>query len=558
MVSSTGVSRPARDVTGRAAHPLYWAGVTSDRSAAAGLREAWQRGHAGWVALLAIVVFAPALGAGYTLDDHQAVLGHPVVTGDAPLWEAFVRDFWGRPLADVTGSSSYRPLVTLSLALEHRVTTAPWLHHAVNVALFAGLGAQICVLARRWLAPRAALVAALLFVALPVHVENVASIVGRADVLAAIAGLAAIDLAVPASGTPASVRRGALAALAYLAALLCKEGAALLPLLVAWLALLGALRGERAWMRRSIAPVLVATAGAAYLAWRMVAIDIALRPDFVAADNLLLLRSGVERVWGNLAVLGHYTEVVAFPMRLCADRTYAELFPPHGPFERDAAWAWIGVVVLAALVVDGVRALRGRTPGLGFATLLAYLLVGQWLLDLSVIAADRLALWPSVWAVLAVVAATAPSIAKSGRAPVLVGLVLALFGARSVIRTLDWYDDVSLQRSSLDACPRAVHSRFILANALRERGVADESVWHYAVAAAGRSAFPERFDSPMLDAEIELPLAQRLPRIPELAGAPDPLAYWAAFHAYLVQQGATAEADLVRDLAMRASASEGR
>ena len=532
--------------------------MTSDPSVAARLRDAWQRGHAGWAALVAVVVFAPALGAGYTLDDHQAVLGHPVVTGDAPLLEAFVRDFWGRPLGTVAGSSSYRPLVTLSLALEHRITTAPWLHHAVNVALFAVLGAQLGVFARRWLAPRAALVAALLFVTLPVHVENVASIVGRADVLAAIASVAAIALAVPASGRPASFRSGALAALAYLAALLCKEGAALVPALVGWLALLAALRGERAWVRRAIGPALVAVAGVAYLAWRLVAIDIALRPDFIAADNLLLLRSGAERVWGNLAVLGHYTEIVAFPMRLCADRTYAELFPPHGPFERDAVWAWIGVVVLAVLVVDGVRALRGRTPGLGFATLLAYLLVGQWLLDLSVIAADRLALWPSVWAVLAVVAATAPAIARSGRAPVLVALVLGLFATRSVLRTLDWYDDVALQRSSIEACPRAVHSRFILANALRERGVVDESVWHYAVAAAGRSAFPERFDSPLLDAEIELPLAQRLPRIPELSGAPDPLAYWAAFHAYLVQQGAVAEAELVRDLAMRAGASGAR
>lgn len=541
-------------MTGRASHPLYWASVTSDRSAAAGLREAWQRGHAGWAALVAVIVFGAALGAGYTLDDHQAVLGHPVVTGDAPLHEAFVRDFWGRPLGTMEGSSSYRPLVTLTLALEHRVTAAPWLHHAVNVALFAGLGAQLCAFARRWLSPRAALVAALLFVVLPVHVENVASIVGRADILAAIASLGAIGLAVPASGTPASVRQALLGALAYLAALLCKEGAALLPLLVGWLALLAALRGERAWVRRAIAPVLVGSAGLAYIAWRLIAIDVALRPDFVAADNLLLLRSGIERVWGNFAVLGHYTEIVAFPMRLCADRTYAELFPPHGPFERDAAWAWLGVVVLGVLALDGWRALRGRSAGLGFATLLAYLLVGQWLLDLSVIAADRLALWPSVWAVLAVVVALAPSIGRSDRAPVLVGAVLALFAARSVMRTLDWYDDVALQRSSIEACPRAVHSRFILANALRERGVVDESVWHYAVAAAGRSAFPERFDSPMLEAELELPLAQRLPRIPELSGAPDPLAYWAAFHAYLVQQGALAEADLVRDLAMRAGA----
>jgi hypothetical protein len=117
-------------------------------------------------------------------------------------------------------------------------------------------------------------------------------------------------------------------------------------------------------------------------------------------------------------------------------------------------------------------------------------------------------------------------------------------------RTLDWRDTLALQQSSLAMCPRAVHSRFILANALRERGEVDASIWHYAVAAAGRSAFPGPFELPLLEAEDTLPLAQRLPRIPALVGAPDPTAYWGAFHAYLVREGATAEAARVRELAL--------
>jgi hypothetical protein len=150
--------------------------------------------------------------------------------------------------------------------------------------------------------------------------------------------------------------------------------------------------------------------------------------------------------------------------------------------------------------------------------------------------------------VLAVAHAAAPALTLP-RARALVFVVVALMGLRFVQRTLDWHDGVTLQRSSLAVCPRAVHSRFILANALRERGEVDEAIWHYAVAAAGRNAFPEPFDSPLLDAEQELPLSERLPRLPALVGAADPLAYWGSFHAYLSREGANAEAARVVELA---------
>lgn len=508
------------------------------------------------VALGAACISLPGLFGEHTLDDVQAVLGHPAVAGAAPWWEVFSREFWGHPLGSGTWSSSYRPLTSLGFALEHRITAAPWLHHAVGIACYALLCARLTAFARRWLAPRAALVAGAVFAVLPVHVENVASIVGRADVLAAIFAIAAIERAVPRDDTPARARDGLLAAAWYLAALLCKESIALLPLLPAWLAFLaarrrGALGDRHAVLRHALAPALVAGVGLGYIVARQQVLAVDLPTEFVAADNLLVLRDGAMRAWGNFAVMGHYVELLLAPLRLCADHTYADIVPPRTLVELESLWALAGLLLTLVLVRDGVLAWRGRSPGLGFAALLALLLVGQWVIDLSVIVAERLALWPSVFLVLALVHAAAPSLAERplAHARVLVGIVLALMSVRYVQRTLDWHDDVSLQRSSLAACPRAVHSRFILANALRRRGEVDESIWHYAVAGAGRTAFPERFESPLLDAELDQPLSQRLPQIPTLAGAADPFAYWAALHAYLVREGALAEAARVRELA---------
>jgi protein O-mannosyl-transferase len=507
------------------------------------------------VALFSFSLYLPSLWGGYTLDDHQAILGHPAVTGDVPLVEVFVREFWGRPLHE-GWSSSYRPLASLTFAIEHRITPAPWLHHLVNVAAYACLCALTVVLARRWCPPGIAVVCALAFAALPIHVENVASIVGRADVLAAIASLLALMLAMPVKGRPPDLWAAPAAGALYLAALLFKESAALLPGLVAWLVLLevrthGAQRGRP----RAFLPVgALAVVGVSYLLVRRQLLPIGLPEDFVAADNLLITRQGLERIWGNLAIIGHYAELVFVPRRLCADHTYADLVPPTRALEIDAIWAWMGAAITLVVFRDAYRALLRRGPGLVVATALAYLLVGQWVIDLSVILAERLALWPTLWLLIAMGAAARAPLERMAadrrwRVLCLASLLVGLACVRAVDRTLDWRDSVTLQRASVTSCPRAVHSRFILANALRDRGESKEAVWHYAIAGAGRSAFPGPFDVPALDAEQTLPLADRLVQLPTLVQAEDPVRYWAALFSYLAEQGAFAEAEVVRRLA---------
>jgi protein O-mannosyl-transferase len=510
------------------------------------------------VASFAATLFAATLGHGYAFDDHRALLAHPAVTGEAPVWEVFLREFWGRRL-DEGWSSSYRPLTTLTFALEHRIWAAPTMHHAGSVGLYAGLCAMVTHGARRWCRAGTAVVVGLLFAALPIHVENVASIVGRADVLAAMAGLGAVLIGVPTRPDAAVVApwRAVVAAALYGVGLLCKETIALLPVLAAWLAWV-TVRPHTALRWRALHPVVaMALVGLAYLWVRNRILPVGLPSEFVAADNLLVQRAGLARLWGNFAVLGHYAELTVIPRRLCADHTYADVIPPTHAFEAEAIWAWVGIAVAAWAAWSLRRALRGDDPGLGVAAVLAYVLVGQWVVDLSVIVAERLALWPTLWLMLALGAATDRSSlrrtpARSNRLLALVAALGLLASLRTVDRSLDWRDSVTLHRSSLRSCPAAVHSRLILAHALRERGEAAEAVWHYALAGAGRAAFPGPVDLPAFAAEDALGLDERLRRLPELVDAPDASGYWIALHRFLSAQGAGAEAEIVRDLALAA------
>lgn len=502
-----------------------------------------------FVLAFALLLHAWGLGGEYVLDDTRAILGHPVVTGDAPLWEAFTREYWGRPL-DEGWSSSWRPLTTLSFALEHRITPAPWLHHLVNAGVFALLCAFVVRVALRLGAGRTTLGVGLAFAALPIHVESVASLVGRADVLAALACLVAFDLV---HERPRTALRVGGASLAYLAGLLCKESVALFPGIVLWLALLAWRRDRSRGLAVFVPGLAVGGVGLAYLLVRDSLLPVGLPETFVAADNQLLEMSGLARVWGNLAVLGHYAELTAVPLRLCVDHTYADVVPPRGAFEWEATWAWLGLGLGLGLVRDGWRAWRGRSPGLWVAFGLSYLLIGQWVIDLSVIVAERIALWPSVWLALALAVWLARLVdAGDGDRRVRVvgaAILIALMSARTIERTLDWRDSVSVYESSAQACPAAVHNRFNLGDAMRKAGRPADAVWHFGLAAAGRHAYPGRFDVAAFEAERELPVEDRLPRLPELVGAENPRAFWVGLHQMFVREQSRAEADLVAELA---------
>src|SRR5207248_2680337 len=87
--------------------------------------------------------------------------------------------------------------------------------HFVNALLNAVVGVLVMLVLARWLPTPAAMVAGLVFVVHPVHVEGVASLVSRAELLAAAGILAAVLAA----------RRGRwpLALAAAAAAMLSKE-----------------------------------------------------------------------------------------------------------------------------------------------------------------------------------------------------------------------------------------------------------------------------------------------------------------------------------------------
>ncbi len=186
-------------------------------------------------AVLAVFTFVASLRAGFVYDDTLLIANNTGVQRWQGVWAAFTRHFWhteGLTMPD-GGLIYYRPLVTASFALNWMLFGgAAWAFHLVNVLLHAAtvyLGAR---LALRWLErPALALLIAIVFAVHPTRAESVIWIVGRTDVMMALFCLLSLEAAHRArgSGHP-SLEVGAV--VAFAAALLCKEGAAVFPLLL--------------------------------------------------------------------------------------------------------------------------------------------------------------------------------------------------------------------------------------------------------------------------------------------------------------------------------------
>jgi protein O-mannosyl-transferase len=184
------------------------------------------------IAVLAAVVFLPAITGPWIYDDRLLIADNPYVHSFEwwPRW--FVTDFWniGEDALHFGSRMVYwRPAISGSYALDWKVGGgAPLLFHITNTLTHAAVGALSFVVLRRWIgAVLPAAAAALLFAVHPTKAESVAWIAGRTDIYCMIAVLLACQgIARRVANKPGGL---VLEALATLAAYTCKEQAIVLP-----------------------------------------------------------------------------------------------------------------------------------------------------------------------------------------------------------------------------------------------------------------------------------------------------------------------------------------
>lgn len=216
-------------------------------------RGVW--GHGGraarWLLFaLAVLPFAEVRNYPHVHDDH-VIRGALSVAADpgVPLTDLLQADFFGSRDALTGQTGFWRPLVLLSFRAEALLAGASeagytWLGHVLTVLAHAWASFALLRLLRAvGLPPAAALLGAAWFAVHPVHVESVAWASGRTDSLPTALGFTALALALEDGERRATPW---LCGLLLGLALLCKEPAVLLVLLLPVLSLAAGRRPLRA------------------------------------------------------------------------------------------------------------------------------------------------------------------------------------------------------------------------------------------------------------------------------------------------------------------------
>jgi protein O-mannosyl-transferase len=186
------------------------------------------------VVAAAFAAYLPGLPGDFVYDDHRLIVQNDGLKRPFDPARALLRDYYASDF-DRMGLGYYRPVAVLSVELDYRRGGGASLpFHLTNAALHASASLLVFLLGLTLFegGVGASAAAALLFAVHPAHAESVAFISGRVDPLMAVFALAAVLLHLGAGRArhPWWWRSGA--GLAWLVALLSKEMAVTVPVLV--------------------------------------------------------------------------------------------------------------------------------------------------------------------------------------------------------------------------------------------------------------------------------------------------------------------------------------
>jgi protein O-mannosyl-transferase len=443
-------------------------------------------------AALALALYAITLGGTYVFDDRQIILFDTRMAGPSHWGQFWTKDYFNGGVDNL-----YRPLVSMTFALQTHLhgnaENRAWLFHLINVLLHAGVSATLAEFTRRVSSSRIALIAGLLFAAHPIHVEAVANIVGRSELMCALGIIGALTLAMR---RPLTIARTVAIWCCFVIALLSKEQGMLVPavLLAAWFIRPGVTREGEAPAEPSRGELVSAGASPSQieriatlilillLAWTLPGY-IVFRESILKfwwergfldwTINPLVKSEGSSRFLQPLALFGRYIALLIAPVQLSLDYGAMIIMPQ---VRSDDYYLYIGAAAALAWLVAFVIALLRRALLLAFCLLsfgLFYGVVSNLTALIGIDFAERLIYIPSMFFVIIVAAALTRL--RRRLMITLTSILLILASARTVTYAAQWNDRLTLYQTSLARQPNSIRLHLLLAEELRNRRNYDEA-----------------------------------------------------------------------------------
>lgn len=466
-------------------------------------------------AIVALALYAITLNGVFIYDDVAIIETDRRIANPA-LWGEYWTDSYNFGVDNL-----YRPLVSMSYAIQHYLHgprpmpfhLVNWLLHALVSALVARFAmklAERCDIDAR-MSRRIGLIAGVLFAAHPIHVEAVANVVGRAELMCAAGVLGAMLIFLE------PLTRGRIAGLfaCFVLALLSKEQGMLVPLLLGllWAAerwvlparlAAGVVRTESATIthtRESTPPaetlsyesrftpratplgpilfLLLAGTLAGYVSYRESILKFWWDKNFLdtwiqplSAPDVTL----TDRLLVPITIAGRYLQLLVAPVALRLD--YGGVIVP-GRFDARDPYFYAGLFAIVLWVALFVIAIRQRDR-FSLIALLAfgclYGLIGNIATMIGVNMAERLMYLPSAFFLLIVARwlTRLPSRVSGG----LVAIIVVMCCVRSVTYAVRWNDRLGFYTYAAGVEPRSLKAVQLAMQEYLDRGeFASAKVW---------------------------------------------------------------------------------
>jgi tetratricopeptide (TPR) repeat protein len=439
--------------------------------------------------LLTLLAFSNSFSTGFALDNHLLLSDTRIQAATSSNIALIVGHTYWWPNGE---SGLYRPLTTLSYLLNYAIlgnTNHPAGYHWINLSLhITNVLLLYALLVRLIGALRMAFFIALLWAVHPVLTESVTNIVGRADLLAALAVLSGFFLYLKSAETTGARRAASLGGLAVATVfgVFSKESAVVLPAVI----VIYELACGKRW-RRMLAGCVATLVPIGIMLWqRGVVLASSLPAEYPFLDNPI---AGAGFWVGRLTavkVLARYLGLALWPVRLSSDYSYSEI-----PLVRGSLGDWVcWLAVAGALVLTAILWKRSRLAfflaGFAFLNLLP---ASNLLFPIGTIMAERLLYLP----LAGLVAAAVLAIDTRSRAfPIGVAVIATGFAVRTWMRNSDWTDDKTMAMATVQTSPGSFKVHQLLAATLLSEREIDRAVAEADRSVAILAPLPDALNSP--------------------------------------------------------------
>lgn len=460
----------------------------------------------GMLAILVIVAYGNGLSGDFVFDDRPIIVENPRVHSLTQIPGLFAADYWHQD--GYQTDQLYRPLVMATYAVNYAASGPNALaYHLTNLILHLGVCWILYGLSRQLgLSPTTAFGAAAFFAVHPINTEAVTGIVGRAELMMALGVLLAVVFDVKRNPmNQVATRVSAGSTLAFCGALLSKEQAVMLPLL---LVVCDGIRLRAAGVTRLTE---LKQGRNRYWTWAIVVtVYFLVRHSFLTGlftteagfiENPLAHADFFTRVMTAIKIAGIYLWLVLWPAQLAADYSYNAIplvTSLWNPGMLLGAIAWIGLCLL------GIVALRRRNCPLAVGSSIAVLFfipIANLIVVIGTIMGERLFYLPFAGLCL-VLGATLEQIRVNTavrKHPVFrwagIGalvLVTGLLTTRTIARNRDWANDFTLFQSAVATNPEAAKARLLLGSWLARQGHKQAALVEMEKAASIYPQYPSR------------------------------------------------------------------